>query len=102
MGDFRGLLGVRVAVLAAAGFAAFAGLIFAQAPDAGTKTMLALPPAPLLPETLGKLKRVADGDVGDGLGNLDTADSAVLTEDGLKRFARSDYKAGAHTGTVTV
>jgi len=102
MGVFWGLAGVRVAVLAAAGLAAFGGLSFAQAPDAGTKTMLALPPAPLLPQTLGKLKRMADGDVGDGLGNLDAADAAVLTEDGLKRFARSEYKDGAQSGTVTV
>ena len=29
--------------------------------------MLMEPPAPLLPATLGKLKRVAQGDVGDGL-----------------------------------
>src|ERR1700678_2484185 len=102
MGVFWGLAGVRVAVLGAAGLAAFGGVSFAQAPDAGTKTMLALPPAPLLPQTLGKLKRMADGDVGDGLGNLDAADAAVLTEDGLKRFARSEYKDGAQSGTVTV
>jgi hypothetical protein len=57
--------------------------------------MLALPPAPLLPATLGKLTRVAEGDAGDGLGNVDAADSAVLTEDGLKRFARSEYASGA-------
>ncbi len=64
--------------------------------------MLLEPPAPLLPATLGKLKRVADGDVGDGLGRLDAADSAVLTEDGLKRFARSDYQDAAQHGTLTV
>jgi hypothetical protein len=78
--------------------------------DATPKTMLALPPAPLLPATLGKLSRVAEGDSGDGLGNVDAADAAVLTEDGLKRFARSDYAAGsrdakgkgAAAGSVTV
>ncbi len=39
-----------------------AGLGLAQE----SKTTLALPPAPLLPPTLGKLARVADGDAGDG------------------------------------
>jgi len=103
----------RLAVLAAA-FLLWAGLgppgpggrVFAQAPDAQPKTMLALPPAPLLPATLGKLKRVAEGDVGDGLGSVDAADAAVLTEDGLKRFARSEYaadgKVGPAPGSVTV
>lgn len=56
-----------------------------------TKTMLALPPAPLLPTTLGKLTRVAEGDSGDGLGNVDAEDGIILKEDGLKRFARSEY-----------
>jgi hypothetical protein len=64
--------------------------------------MLMEPPAPLLPATLGKLKRVAPGDVGDGLGSLDTADANVLKEDGLRRFARSDYQDGGQHGTVTV
>jgi hypothetical protein len=67
--------------------------------------MLMEPPAPLLPASLGKLKRVAEGDVGDGLGSVDAADATVLTEDGLRRFARSDYSAAPHgpsQGTVTV
>ena len=68
--------------------AAGAGLR-AQAPVA--KTMLLEPPPPLLPPTLGKLTRVAEGDAGDGLGQVDAADAAVLKEDGLKRFARSNY-----------
>src|SRR5277367_6819686 len=65
------------------------------------KTTLALPPAPLLPATLGKLTRVEAGDSGDGLGSLSAADpddarlspegKAVLAEDGLKRYARSEY-----------
>jgi hypothetical protein len=63
--------------------------LYAQAPVA--RTTLVEPPAPLLPPTLGKLKRVAPGDVGDGLGQVDAADATVLKEDGLKRFARSDY-----------
>jgi len=111
------LTGGRLAVLAAAGLlwaglgaaglgaTGLGGRGFAQGPDAQPKTMLALPPAPLLPATLGKLKRVAEGDVGDGLGSLDAADASVLTEDGLKRFARSEYAAegkGAAPGSVAV
>ncbi len=102
-GGFRVKVGgaVRLVVLAAVGLVWVAGGVgFAQ--DAGSKTMLALPPAPLLPQTLGKLTRVAEGDSGDGLGSLDPADAPVLTEDGVKRFARSEYKDGAKTGTVTV
>jgi hypothetical protein len=84
-----------------------------------TKTMLALPPAPLLPATVGKLTRVADGDAGDGLGavnaaEFDATERAVLMEDGIKRYARSEYtesgkaiaaKSGVDStqhGTVTV
>ncbi|MDR3746484.1 MAG: hypothetical protein P4K80_10180 [Acidobacteriaceae bacterium] len=76
----------------------------AQALPAGAapKTMLVAPPAPLLPETLGKLKRVSAGDVGDGLGLVDAADATVLTEDGLRRFARSEYADGPQHGSVTV
>jgi hypothetical protein len=109
MGDFRGFRvragnGLRLSVLAAAGlvWVALGGSIFGQAPDVGPKTMLALPPAPLLPQTLGKLTRVAEGDSGDGLGSVDPADQAVLTEDGLKRFARSDYQGGPQHGSIAV
>jgi len=69
---------------------------------AAPKTMLIAPPAPLLPETLGKLKRVSAGDAGDGLGLVDAADASVLTEDGLRRFARSEYADGPQHGSVTV
>jgi hypothetical protein len=85
--------------------AGLAGIGFAQTLEATPKTTLTLPPAPLLPATLGTLTRVAEGDVGDGLGNLDAPDAAVLTEDGLQRFARSEYAPGgkgAAQGTVTV
>jgi len=53
--------------------------------------MLVEPPAPLLPATLDKLSRVGEGDIGDGLGQVDAAQAAVLKEDGLRRFAQSDY-----------
>jgi hypothetical protein len=97
--------GLRLPVMAA-GICVVAGGMYlqAQAPVAPpvAKTMLVEPPAPLLPATLGKLKRVADGDVGDGLGQVDAADAAVLKEDGLRRFARSEYLGGAQHGAVTV
>jgi hypothetical protein len=73
-----------------------------QGSGGGTKTMLMEPPAPLLPATLGKMKRAAEGDVGDGLGAVDAADAAAMTEDGLRRFARSEYADGPRQGTVTV
>lgn len=72
------------------------------------RVTLVEPPPPLLPATLGKLTRVAEGDSGDGLGKLNTAgltaqDQSALAEDGLKRFATSDYDAaGQPRGTVTV
>jgi len=97
---------VRAAVrMGVAGLCVAAGVgLYAQAPGARpvAKTMLMEPPTPLLPATLGKLKRAAEGDSGDGLGQVDAADAAVLTEDGLKRFARSEYQDGAQHGTVTV
>jgi hypothetical protein len=66
--------------------------------------MLMEPPTPLLPATLGKLRRVAEGDVGDGLGAVDAADAAAMTEDGLRRFARSEYATAnaLPQGTITV
>src|SRR5665213_4165056 len=91
----------RVAAVALAACAVWRCAARAQAPAVGPpqaqeqKTMLVEPPAPLLPATLGRLTRVAEGDVGDGLGQLDTAglnapgltpnDKAVVAEDGLKR-----------------
>ncbi len=80
-----------------------------KAQEPGGKTMLALPPAPLLPNKLGTLTRVAEGDAGDGLGALSAPDGdatlrAVLTEDGIKRFATSAYAfegKSVPAGTVT-
>ncbi len=62
-------------------------------------------PAPLLPSVLGKLHRASADDASDGLVQVDAADAAVLKEDGLKRFARSNYIDTATKGpfwTVTV
>jgi hypothetical protein len=102
--------GLRLATMAA-GISLCAGAwgsARAQAPGPApvAKTMLMEPPTPLLPATLGGLHRAAEGDSGDGLGQVDAADAAVLKEDGLKRFARSDYTQGAPqqagAGNVTV
>ena len=116
MGFFHRFYGFRharvssAAVILAGVLAGVAGLAEAQAP-AAPKTMLAMPPAPLLPGTLGKLTRVAEGDAGDGLGALNApdfnpADKAVLAEDGIKRYASSPYapegKPDKPAGTVTV
>ena len=99
----------RLAITSAAVFsvglcAGSGGELVAQTAGAGPAKpmMLTEPPAPLLPATLGKMKRVAEGDVGDGLDHVDAADKAVLAEDGLRRFARSDYTQGAERGNVTV
>lgn len=83
----------------------YAALCAAITIASAQQTVLTEPPAPLLPATLGKLTRAAQGDSGDGLGQLDAAgltaqglsenDKAVLTEDGLRRFAESDYGTGA-------
>ena len=90
-------------LLVAAGACVGVGL-YAQTPSEGpiAKTMLMEPPAPLLPATLSKLKRAAEGDSGDGLGSVDAADAPILKEDGLKRFARSDYAQGSDRANLTV
>lgn len=114
MGVFQRFFGLHrswvnsAAVLVCVGV--MAGPAGAQAPE-GPKTVLALPPSPLLPGTLGKLTRVAEGDAGDGLGALSApdfnqTDKAVLVEDGIKRYASSAYapegKPDKPAGTVTV
>lgn len=64
------------------------------------KTMLVEPPSPLLPPTLGKLTRVADGDPSDGLGALnapdfDPTERAVLIEDGSSGLHSRSIRRGA-------
>ena len=110
-GGARRIGGTAAAALVGVGMLAGAAMVAsAQVPTDG-KTMLALPPAPLLPATLGKLTRVAEGDAGDGLGALtapgfDATTRSVLVEDGVKRIASSDYapegKPDKPAGTVTV
>jgi hypothetical protein len=57
---------------------------------AGTVTS-SMQPAALLPASLGKLHRASAEDASDGLRQVDAEDAAVLKEDGLKSFARSEY-----------
>lgn len=56
------------------------------------KTTLVEPPIPLLPATLGRLKRV-DENPGNESGEVSPADQPVLAEDGLRRFAGSSYSS---------
>lgn len=91
--------GIRITIEIGLLVVVCAALLWAGPSANGQQTVLMEPPAPLLPATLGKLTRVAEGDSGDGLGQLDAAgivpqDKAVLSEDGLKRFAKSDYDEG--------
>jgi hypothetical protein len=78
-------------------------IAFAQTPpQAAANVVQAQPAAPLLPATLGKMHRVSADDAGDGLAQVDSIDAAVMKEDGLRRFARSQYIDGPEQGTVTV
>jgi hypothetical protein len=68
------------------------------------KTMLAEPPTPLLPESL---RGGADHEAGNGVPSWAGDDSAVLQEDGIKRYERGAAQSPiAHgsvpSGTVTV
>src|SRR5438067_9764343 len=78
-------LGVAAAMISAGGAAG------AQTSSNQQKTMVVEPPAPLHPATVNKLSRIAECDIGDGLGAVDPAQAPVLKEDGLRRFAQSDY-----------
>src|SRR5260370_16615161 len=69
------------------------------------KTMLAVPPSPLLPESLGT---GPDHDAGNGAPSWSGADGPILVEDGIRRYERGDAESPvAHgktgpSGTVTV
>jgi hypothetical protein len=85
------------------------GAVLAGAPAVSlyaqdAKTVLAIPPAPLLPESL---RTGPDHDAGNGAPSWSGADGPVLVEDGIKRYERgSAQSAVAHGsvpgGTVTV
>src|ERR1700726_4839433 len=82
-GMSRVLLGVALVVAA--------GSAHAQEP----KTILAIPPAPLLPESL---RTGPNHDAGNGAPSWSGADAPILVEDGIRRYERGD----APSGTVTV
>jgi hypothetical protein len=68
------------------------------------KTMLAMPPAPLLPESL---RAGPDHDAGNGVPSWSGSDAPVLVEDGIRRYERGDAPSPvAHgnvpSGTITV
>src|SRR5580698_8415439 len=68
------------------------------------KTMLAIPPAPLLPEAL---RTGPEHDAGNGAPSWSGADGPILVEDGIRRYERGTAQsATAHgsvpSGTVTV
>jgi hypothetical protein len=87
----------------------FLGLAMVAAPVGSSwaqeaKTMLAMPPAPLLPETL----RTGPGhEEGNGAPSWSGADAPILVEDGIKRYERGTAQSpvargSAPSGTVTV
>jgi Family of unknown function (DUF6599) len=68
------------------------------------KTILAMPPTPLLPESL---RTGPDHDAGNGAPSWSGADAPILVEDGIRRYergtAQSPVSHGATTsGTITV
>jgi hypothetical protein len=69
------------------------------------KTMLAIQPTPLLPESL---RTGPDHDAGNGAPSWSGADGPILVEDGIRRYERGDAESPvAHgnntpSGTVTV
>ncbi len=65
--------------------------------------MLAMPPTPLLPESL---RNSPDHEVGNGAPSWSEADAPILVEDGIRRYERGTVTTPAHgtapAGTVTV
>jgi hypothetical protein len=84
------------------------GVVVAGVPASslhGQTTVLAVPPAPLLPESM---RTGPDHDAGNGAPSWSGADAPILVEDGIKRYERGDAERSpiAHgtvpSGTVTV
>jgi hypothetical protein len=88
---------------------ALLGLALLGAPDPSlhaqeSKTVLAIPPAPLLPESL---RTGPDHDAGNGAPSWAGNDGPILVEDGIKRYERGTAlspaaKGAVPSGTVTV
>jgi len=79
-----------------------ASAAFVEAQEA--KTIVAMPPSPLLPESL---RTGPDHDAGNGAPAWSGADGPILVEDGIRRYERGDAQSPvAHgnttSGTVTV
>src|SRR6266481_3035058 len=61
------------------------------------KTMLAMPPTPLLPESL---RTGPDHDAGNGAPSWSGADGAILVEDGIRRYERGDAESPVAHGAI--
>src|SRR3981189_3373110 len=61
------------------------------------KTMLAMPPAPLLPESL---RTGPNHDAGNGAPPWSGADAPILVEDGIRRCERGDAGSTVGDGSV--
>ena len=72
-----------------------ASAVALQAQEA--KTILAMPPTPLLPE---ELRTGPDHDAGNGAPSWSGADGAILVEDGIKRYERGDAPSPVAHGAM--
>src|SRR6266403_1117503 len=61
------------------------------------KTLLAMPPTPLLPESL---RTGPDHDAGNGAPSWSGADGAILVEDGIRRYERGDAESPVAHGAI--
>jgi hypothetical protein len=62
------------------------------------KTMLAMPPAPLLPESL---RTGPDHDAGNGAPSWSGANAPILVEDGIRRYERGTAQSPVAHGTAS-
>src|ERR1700723_2799184 len=76
-----------------------AGATVASLQAQEAKTMLAMPPTPLLPEAL---RTGPDHDAGNGAPSWSGADGAVLVEDGIKRYERGTAQSPVALSGVSV
>ncbi len=72
-----------------------ASAVSLQAQEA--KTMLAMPPSPLLPESL---RTGPDHDAGNGAPAWSGADAPILVEDGIRRYERGDAESPVGHGAI--
>ena len=87
---------IRVSLRALLGVALLGtSAVSLQAQEA--KTVLAIPPAPLLPESL---RTGPNHDAGNGAPSWSGADGPILVEDGIRRYERGDAPSAVVHGTV--